>query len=123
MTRDNELIHQIILAIKARKDATPQALEVDGADKAIVARHLEMLLDLGLLEGEKLRAFNAAPYPTILVKDLTWSGHDLAAVMENETVWGQFKQRLSPSELVQIPLPVLKNVGIGLLTTWLKSQF
>jgi hypothetical protein len=48
---------------------------------------------------------------------------DLAAVMENETVWGQFKQRLSPSELVQIPLPVLKNVGIGLLTTWLKSQF
>jgi hypothetical protein len=69
------------------------------------------------------RAFNAAPYPTILVKDLTWSGHDLAAVMENETVWGQFKQRLSPSELVQIPLPVLKNVGIGLLTTWLKSQF
>jgi hypothetical protein len=123
MTRDNELIRQIILAIKARKDATPQALEVDGADKAIVARHLEMLLDLGLLEGEKLRAFNAAPYATILVKDLTWSGHDLAAVMENETVWSQFQQRLSPSELVQIPLPVLKNVGIGLLTTWLKSQF
>jgi hypothetical protein len=120
MTRDNELIRQIILAIKARKDATPQALEVDGADKAIVARHLEMLLDLGLLEGEKR---NAAPYPTILVKDLTWSGHDLAAVMENETVWGQFKQRLSPSELVEIPLHVLKNVGIGLLTTWLKSQF
>jgi hypothetical protein len=89
----------------------------------MVARHLEMLLDVGLLEGEKLRAFNAAPYPMILVKDLTWSGHDLAAVMENETVWGQFKQRLSPSELVQIPLPVLKNVGIGLLTTWLKSQF
>ena len=121
MTRDNELIRQIILAIKARKDATPQALEVDGADKAIVARHLEMLLDVALLE--KLRAFNAAPYPMILVKDLTWSGHDLAAVMENETVWGQFKQRLSPSELVQIPLPVLKNVGIGLLTTWLKSRF
>jgi hypothetical protein len=123
MTRDNELIRRIILAIKARKDATPQALEVDGADKAILARHLEMLLDVGLLEGEKLRAFNAAPYPTILVKDLTWSGYDLAAVMENETVWGQFKQKLSPSELVQIPLPVLKNVGIGLLTTWLKSQF
>ena len=40
MTRDNELIRQIILAIKARKDATPQALEIDGADKAIVARHL-----------------------------------------------------------------------------------
>jgi len=43
--------------------------------------------------------------------------------MENETVWGQFQQKLSPAQLVQIPLPVLKNVGIGLLTTWLKSQF
>jgi hypothetical protein len=122
MTRDNELIRQIMLAIKERKDATPRALEIDGFDRAIVARHLEMLLDVGLLEGEKLGAVNT-PYPTILVKDLSWSGHDLAAVMENETVWGQFQQKLSPSQLVQIPLPVLKNVGIGLLTTWLKSQF
>ena len=47
----------------------------------------------------------------------------MAAVMENEAIWGQFQQKLSPSQLVQIPLPVLKNVGIGLLTTWLKSQF
>jgi hypothetical protein len=122
MTRDNELIRQIILAIKARKDATPQAVEIDGADKAIVARHLEMLLEVGLLEGEKLGALNT-PYPTILVKDLSWSGHDLAAVMENEAVWRQFQQKLSPPQLAQIPLPVLKNVGIGLLTTWLKSQF
>ena len=72
-----------------------------------MARHLEMLLDVGLLEGEKLRAFNAAPYPTILVKDLTWSGHDLPAVMENETVWSQFQQRLSPSELVSVLPPRL----------------
>jgi hypothetical protein len=39
MTRDNELIRQIILAIKARKDATPRALEIDGTDKAVVRRH------------------------------------------------------------------------------------
>jgi Hypothetical protein (DUF2513) len=122
MTRDNELIRQIILAIKARKDATPQAIEIAGADKAMVARHLEMLLDVGLLEGEKLSLPNT-PHPTILVKDLSWSGHDLAAVMENEAVWRQFQQKLSPPQLSQIPLPVLKNVGISLLTTWLKSQF
>jgi hypothetical protein len=123
MTRDNELVRQILLAVKARKDATPQALELDGADKAIVARHLEMLWDVGLLEGEKLGALPNTSYPTILVKDLTWSGHDLAAVMENEAIWGQFQKKLSPSQLAQIPLPVLKNVGISLLTTWLKSQF
>ena len=41
MTRDNELIRQIMLAIKERKDATPRALEIDGFDQAIVARHLE----------------------------------------------------------------------------------
>ena len=62
MTRDNELIRQIILAIKARGDATPRPLEIDGADKVVVARHLEMLLDVGLLEGEKLGALNT-PYP------------------------------------------------------------
>jgi len=70
MTRDNELIRQIMLAIKERKDATPRALEIDGFDRAIVARHLEMLLDVGLLEGEKLSSVNT-PYPTILVKDLS----------------------------------------------------
>jgi len=75
---------------------------------------LAMLLSLGTLKCfwalVCLKVKNFAPStrradPMILVKDLTWSGHDLAAVLENETVWGQFKQRLSPSELVQIPLP------------------
>jgi hypothetical protein len=46
----------MVLANKARKDATPRALEIDGDDP---------LLDIGLLEDEKLRAFNAAPHPTL----------------------------------------------------------
>jgi uncharacterized membrane protein (DUF373 family) len=72
---DNELIRQIILAIKARKDATPQALEVDGADLIAllaIVRKL-MITDMSATTAEQLLALAAA---TLALGGVYWLVRD-----------------------------------------------
>jgi hypothetical protein len=56
------------------------------------------------------------------VKDLTWAGHDFADTVGNDRVWTKMKQKFSPGELVSMPLDIIKQVGVGLLTEMAKSQ-
>ena len=121
MTRDMELVRKIISAIQARKDASPQmGIEVEGYDPAIVMRHVEMLLNAGFIDGSQRGT--AGGKPLIVVRDLSWQGHDFASAMENESVWETLKAKFSKAELASLPLIVLKTVGIELLTAWAKSK-
>ena len=121
MTRDMELIRKIILAIQARQDVVLAPLEIPGVDPAILARHVEMLLDAGLIEGIKWGGYNA-PLPTIQIKDLSWAGHEFASALGNDNVWNKIKQQFSVAEIVKMPFGVLKDVGIGILTEMAKQQ-
>src|SRR5665213_1375001 len=102
MTRDMELIRKIFAAIQERKTAELYSLEIPDVDPAILARHLEMLHDAQLIDAQK-----SAPLRGNLifaVKDMTWAGHDFAAVLENDTVWDKMKEKLSPKELATLPM-------------------
>jgi len=80
-----------------------------------------MLHDAGYIEAEKSSPLQGLP--KFMVKDLTWAGHDFAAVLENDTVWSKLKEKLSPKELATIPLSVMKTVGLGVLEHYLKGKF
>jgi len=121
MTRDMELIRKIILEIQARKDAKFSSVEIPNYDGATVARHLELMLDAALIEGQKLDGHDV-PFPFVVVKDLTWAGHDFAAALANENVWGRIKKTFSPADLAAMPLGVLKELGTSLLMQWAKGQ-
>jgi hypothetical protein len=121
MTRDAELIRRILAEIQHRKTTDYEPLVIPDADVAIVARHLEMLHDAGYIEAVKSTPISGDV--KFMIKDLTWEGHDLAAVLENNDVWSKIKSKLSPSELATIPLTVLKSVGLGLLEHYMKSKF
>jgi hypothetical protein len=117
MTRDMELIRKIIRTIQARKDASPQmGVEVKGYDPAIVMRHVEMLFNARFIDGAQRGT--AGGKPLIVVRDLSWEGHDFAAAIENEGVWATIKQKLSPTELATMPLVIIKDVGVALLKTY-----
>lgn len=124
MTRDMELIRKICLQIQARKDVSLKPVEIDGVDPVVLARHLEMLLQAGFLEGAPPmisgRGGGSAPY--IIVKDLSWEGHSFLDAIKNDSVWNKLKQSFSPDQLASLPLEVMKTVGIGLLTSWAKQQ-
>jgi hypothetical protein len=121
MTRDMELIRKIFAEIQKRKEVRPKILEIPDVEEAILARHLEMLLSAGYIEG-----FRSAPLgpslPIILVTDLSWDGHDFAAVLANDTVWAKLKKTFSASELETLPFGIIKDAGKGLLAQWVKSK-
>jgi hypothetical protein len=121
MTRDMELIRKIFAEIQSRKDVYPRTLDIPGADDDIVSRHLEMLLSAGYIEG--LRSDPLGPsLPIITVTDLSWDGHDFAAVLANDSVWVKLKKTFSASELETLPLGIIKDAGKGLLAQWVKSK-
>jgi Hypothetical protein (DUF2513) len=121
MTRDMELIRKIIAAIQSREDATYKPLEIPSYPEAVVARHLELMLNAGLIDALISDGVDA-PYPWLSIKDLTWSGHDFASVLMNDTVWSQIKKKLTPTELSTIPLGVLKEIGVALIGQWAKNK-
>lgn len=61
--------------------------------------------------------------PFVMVRDLTWAGHDLANVLANDNVWAQMKKKLSPADLATIPLSVIKDIGVALIGQLVKAQF
>ncbi len=81
-----------------------------------------MLMQAGYLEGPKpVRSGSGGP-PFIAIKDMTWDGHDFIAALENETVWSQIKQKLSPSELAGLPLGIIKDAGLGMLKAYIMNK-
>ena len=121
MKRDMNIIRQIFAEIQNRSTVNSQAIEITGVDPGVLARHIELLHDAQYIEAVKSAPLHGDP--KFAVKDLTWQGHDFAAVLQNNSVWSKMKEKLSPSELATIPLSVLKTVGISVMEHYFKSKF
>lgn len=118
MTRDMELIRKILLAVKAKNDCELRSIEIEGEpDKIKLMRHMEMLVDLKILEGTAHYSSrdNSRVPDVVRIKDMFWEGHDLLAAMENEAVWAKIKNALAPAQLAALPLETIKSAGLGLL--------
>ena len=115
--RDMGLIREILLSVRQRTDAVPRPVEIDGYPEAVLVRHVEMLLDAGLLEGIK-KVSGAGGLPHILIKDMSNAGHDFIEAMTNNAVWSQLKQKLTPGELAAIPLQVIASVASKVFERW-----
>jgi Hypothetical protein (DUF2513) len=114
MTRDMELIRKILLEIKGRENVRMSTMTIPGYEDWVLARHLELLLEAGLIDGLKSAPLSE-PYPTIMVKDLTWEGHDFLAAVENDGVWSRIKETFSAKELAAMPLSILKGASLAVL--------
>jgi hypothetical protein len=121
MTRDMELIREILVKIQNRDDAQLAPLSIEGYRPEVVARHLELLHDAGLLEALKSHGLSA-DFPIFAVKDLTWSGHDLASALANDSVWQSIKNTFSKKELAGLTFDALKAVAAGLALSWAKHK-
>jgi hypothetical protein len=58
----------------------------------------------------------------LMCKILHEREHDFAAMLQNDTVWGQMKE-ISPKQLATLPFSAMKTLGLGLLDQYLKSMF
>jgi hypothetical protein len=121
MKRDLDLIKKVLLAVQARTDLAPRPVSVEGYDEVIVARHVQMLFKTGFLEGAEKQSGRSYA-PIVMVTDLSWSGHEFLAALENENIWAKIKNSFSSDELAKMPLEALKAAAIGLATMLAKHR-
>jgi Hypothetical protein (DUF2513) len=121
MTRDMELIRRILREIQNSKDVDYKPIEIPDVDPIIVVRHMELLKEARLIESLESRPLQGGV--KIMVKDLTWAGHDFVAAIDNDTVWHKIKEKLSPKELATLPLSAVKTLSLHLLDQYLKLKF
>lgn len=119
--RDMTLIRKILLEVESWKDVEHREVEIEGYEPLLVARHVEMLLDSNFLEGIKSRTLTAS-VPYMVISDMSMEGHDFLAALKNDSVWAKMQSGISLQKLAELPLSVVKEVGIALATQWAKSQ-
>ena len=87
--RDMDLVRTILLGVE--KDGTPalrQMPVVDGVDKSIVAYHIQMMLEAGLVSAIDASSISAKNYLEI---SLTWEGHEFLENIRDPEVWRKTK--------------------------------
>ena len=118
MQRDMEVVRKVLRAIQARTDLTPQELEVDGLDDFTVNYHVGLLHDAGYIDG-LVRKSGSNFDKTVMVKDLTWAGHEFAgSILTDDSTWEKIKTAIGPEKLVKLPLKVLQDIATKTLTDW-----
>ncbi|PNE12428.1 MAG: hypothetical protein CR217_03410 [Beijerinckiaceae bacterium] len=119
--RDMELVRRILLTVQAKSSLEPELIQIDGLDDAVVGRHVEMLFDAGFLEGMEHSTL-ASEYRDILVKDLTWDGHEFVGAISKDELWQKLKSAIGPGELAGQSLKAIKDASIAAATAYLKGK-
>jgi predicted ArsR family transcriptional regulator len=88
MKRDMELIRKILLqAEETDEEALVSTwFRVSGYDDAIVASHIELLQEAGLVKASVVESGQAGAALARIFR-LTWSGHDFLDSARNQTLW------------------------------------
>jgi hypothetical protein len=85
MTRDFEVVRNLLLQIEAAPSGQPiHSLEFEG-DDAVLAEYLEILIEAGLLDGKVIGSEPVA----FAIRRLTWEGHDFIEKARNDTTWNK----------------------------------
>jgi hypothetical protein len=81
--RDFNLIRAILLQAE---QTGPHTFDIPGYERAMVESHLLLLIEVGLVQGSIMRD-GTGPATHVLVDRLTWSGHDLVALLRDNARW------------------------------------
>lgn len=99
MTRDDDLIRNLMLILEQANSYVNDNLVVDGYTRDQVAYHLGLVVRAGYAEGPQPRYSSSGSDPTIplavVVNRLSPAGHDFIAALRDDTVWAKVKERLA----------------------------
>ena len=117
-----EVVRKILRAIQDKPNLTPKVLTVEGLDDFTVGHHVALLHAAGYIDGPSSNN-NSLPYRLVMVKDLTWQGHDFAgALLTDDSTWDKIKKEIGPEKLVTLPLKVIEALATKALTAWATTK-
>lgn len=114
MKRDWDLVRQILLQVEALPSVAdslgPEA--VAGYDEQVVAYHMWLLNDAGLIEGSVKKMLSGDI--VVIVSNLTWEGHEFLDSIRRDNVWAQLKDKAAALG-TDLPFDVVKATAVQLL--------
>jgi len=111
MTRDMDLVRQILLAMAACEHGfAPDPLTIVGYDQETVGHHVWLMEQGGLVTAAQITA-QEDPSPTALPESITWDGHEFLDAVGNETVWVKLKAELKDRGLT-LPFSLLQDLAV-----------
>ena len=121
MKRDVDLIRQIILqAEQANEKINVGAkFKVKGYDDILVAKHIELLVEAGLLKARLTRT-DTDGVVGAYVERLTWDGHEFLDAARNESVWNKAKVTIK-EKVGTVSFEVLKTLLIKISKSLLNN--
>ncbi|MCW2478852.1 DUF2513 domain-containing protein [Candidatus Symbiopectobacterium sp. NZEC135] len=92
MTRDMDLIRQIVLALRDDVRSGP-LIKLESVDQLKFNYHALLLVEAGLVTGIVEPVRNGIPMRALL-HQLTWDGQDFAESIKSDTVWEKAKENV-----------------------------
>ena len=109
MMRDMDLIRKIMLAARETEGVVNG---IDGVDKEMFAAHVQLLDEAGLLVAAINGTSKRLPVAAIVYR-LTWSGHDFADSIIDNTLWNKAKENV---------IKPASSWTFGILLEYLKAE-
>lgn len=112
MKRDFDLIRSILRDVEdTEPDHHLTGFSYDGTDQKVVDAHVALLIEAGLLDGQRLSVTSGrSPYR---INGLTWEGHDFLDSIKDQSVWDKAKKNV---------LAPAGGVAFSVLKDWLLAE-
>ncbi len=112
MKRDFDLIRQLLLEVEGDTSVDPSGYTEDQ-----VKYHKGLLVEAGLVEGmvkDSSRSYTEIP-DLVVIKKLTWDGHEFLDQARQLTVWNRAKENLAKKG-IELSLDALKAAMKAIIT-------
>jgi hypothetical protein len=95
MKRDMELVRRVLLNVEAGHASSA----ISGYDADAIKYHMALVIETGLAEGAILKGGNAdmGIPAAVVIKKLTWAGHDFIDAIASDSSWVKVKDFLKDS--------------------------
>ena len=98
MKRDMDLIRDLMLQVEAFPAGVTHLgsnIDLRGNDPQVVAEHLALLIEQGLIKGKSISGFDALAPDHIVIIGISWNGHEFLDSVRSETIWAKTKERVT----------------------------
>ncbi len=120
MTRDMDLIRDLLMRIE-KAPTKPKSLELvdpkDEAEATRVLEHLKLLEEAGFIKGQPMSMHG---YHLLFDIELTWSGHDFVDAVRDPELWQKTKK--SAEGVKGFTVDLLKDLAKGLIKKQIEAR-
>ena len=116
MTRDMDLIRQILIEVDAHQDPMrPFHVQAAGYSPDQIAYHVKLLAEAGYVDAMNFTTHASFDWRP---QSLTWRGHEFLGAIRNDTVWQKLKAELKDRRL-DAPLELVQQLASKLVASLL----